>query len=154
MRASRFAIVVAACALVAGIAMPAHAGDWSQQGNDGGASYFQPEDPTIGVDSIASLTLAACGGGQPQGAHGAGGHQMPPPPEVGVASPIGRELAPVKELTGTIEAVETVHISPQVSGPVVKVHVADGVEVKAGDPILDRILGGEQQNRQLGVVLA
>lgn len=82
---------------------------------------------------IASLTLGACGGGQ---SHGDGGHQMPPP-QVGVAAPIARELAPVKELTGTIEAVETVQISPQVSGPVVKVHVADGAEVKAGDPILD-----------------
>ncbi|MBA3698796.1 MAG: efflux RND transporter periplasmic adaptor subunit [Planctomycetes bacterium] len=62
---------------------------------------------------------------------------MPPPPQVGVASPISRELAPVKEMTGTIEAVETVSLSPQVSGPVVKVHVADGAEVKVGDPILD-----------------
>lgn len=85
---------------------------------------------------VVALSLAACGGGQPLGAHGAGGHQMPPP-EVGVAAPISRELAPVKELTGTIEAVETVYLSPQVSGPVVKVHVADGVEVKAGDAILD-----------------
>ena len=48
-----------------------------------------------------------------------------------------RELAPTKEMTGAIEAVETVHVSPQVSGMVVKVHVADGAEVKAGDPILD-----------------
>ena len=85
---------------------------------------------------VAALTLAACGGGQPPGAHGAGGHQMPPP-QVGVAAPISRELAPVKEMTGTIEAVETVYLSPQVSGPVVKVHVADGAEVKVGDAILD-----------------
>jgi membrane fusion protein, multidrug efflux system len=82
---------------------------------------------------VASLTLAACGSGQQ---HGDGGHQMPPP-QVGVASPISRNLAPVKEMTGAIEAMETVHISPQVSGMVVKVHVADGAEVKAGDPILD-----------------
>lgn len=82
---------------------------------------------------IASLTLAGCGGDQ---THGGGGHQMPPP-QVGVAAPISRELAPVKELTGSIEAVQTVSINPQVSGPVVKVHVADGAEVKAGDPILD-----------------
>jgi membrane fusion protein, multidrug efflux system len=81
---------------------------------------------------ITSITLAGCGGGQPQG----GGHQMPPP-MVGVASPIMRELAPEKEMTGAIEAVETVQVSPQVSGVVVKVHVADGAEVKAGDPIID-----------------
>lgn len=81
----------------------------------------------------ASLTLAGCGGGQQ---HGDGGHQMPPP-QVGVAAPISRELAPTKELTGTIEAVEMVQVSPQVSGLVTKVHVADGAEVKAGDAILD-----------------
>ena len=82
---------------------------------------------------MVSVTLTSCGGDQ---AHGGGGHQMPPP-QVGVATPISRELAPVKDLTGSIEAVEMVNISPQVSGPVVKVHVADGAEVKAGDQILD-----------------
>lgn len=92
---------------------------------------MRPLVPSLVV--ITLFTLVSCGGDH---AHGDGGHQMPPP-QVGVASPISRELAPVKELTGSIEAVETVHINPQVSGPVVKVHVADGAEVKAGDPILD-----------------
>ena len=82
---------------------------------------------------IASLTLVGCGKDQ---AHDGGGHQMPPP-MVGVASPISRELAPVKELTGSIEAIETVQLNPRVGGLVVKVHVADGAEVKVGDPILD-----------------
>ena len=58
MKASRTAIVMAVCALVAGLATPARAGDWPQQGNDGGQSYSQPDDPAIGVDSIASLALA------------------------------------------------------------------------------------------------
>jgi RND family efflux transporter MFP subunit len=80
-----------------------------------------------------SLSIAGCGSDQQ---HGDGGHQMPPP-QVGVAAPIARDLAPTKELTGAIEAVETVQVNPQVSGMVVKVHVADGAEVKAGDPILD-----------------
>jgi RND family efflux transporter MFP subunit len=43
----------------------------------------------------------------------------------------------VKEFTGNIEAVDTVQINPRVGGLVVKVHVADGAEVKAGQPILD-----------------
>ena len=86
--------------------------------------------PSLAI--AASLTLAACGSGQPHG----GGHQMPPP-QVGVSSPIARELAPTKEMTGAIEAIEMVQVSPQVSGMVVKVHVTDGAEVKAGDAILD-----------------
>lgn len=83
---------------------------------------------------ITSILLAGCGANQPHG--GGGGHQMPAP-EVGVAMPITRDLAPVKEFTGSIEAVDTVQINPRVGGLVVKVHVADGAELKAGEPILD-----------------
>ena len=82
---------------------------------------------------VCALTLSGCWDKKPPGA---GGHQMPPP-QVGVATPISRALAPVKELTGSIEAVDTVILNPRVNGVVVKVHVADGAEVKAGDAILD-----------------
>lgn len=82
---------------------------------------------------ISVIALSGCLGEKP---HGAGGHHMPPP-QVGVAAPIARSLAPVKEMTGSIEAVETVELNPRVGGVVTKVHVADGVEVKAGDGILD-----------------
>ena len=85
---------------------------------------------------VTALTIAGCGAGAP-GAHGDGGHQGPPPPEVGVAAPLARELPVVRELTARVEAIETVTLNPQVSGLVIKVHVADGAEVKAGDPILD-----------------
>ena len=87
--------------------------------------------PALAV--ITTLGLSSCGGDQ---SHGAGGHQMPPP-QVGVATPITRELPMVRELTGRIEAIETVELKPRVSGVVERVHVADGAEVKAGDPILD-----------------
>lgn len=82
---------------------------------------------------FCALTLSGCLAGKPPTA---GGHHMPPS-EVGVATPISRTLAPVKELTGSIEAVDTVILNPRVTGMVTKVHVADGAEVKAGDAILD-----------------
>ncbi len=85
--------------------------------------------PALAV--LGALTLTGCGDSAPHG-----GHHMPPP-QVGVASPITRELAPVKEMTGSIEAIEVVELNPRVSGVVTKVHVADGAEVKAGDPVLD-----------------
>jgi multidrug efflux system membrane fusion protein len=82
---------------------------------------------------LVTLVLAGCGGDQ---SHAGGGHQMPPP-QVGIASPIARTLPVVRDMTGRIEAIETVELKPQVSGLVLRVHVADGAEVKAGDPILD-----------------
>lgn len=75
------------------------------------------------------LVLAACGGA-PQ-------MPQPPPPQVGVAAPIARELPLQRELSGRIEATQTVELSPQVSGRVARVLVGDGAEVKAGDPILE-----------------
>nr|MBA3938068.1 efflux RND transporter periplasmic adaptor subunit [Planctomycetota bacterium] len=68
-------------------------------------------------------------------AHGAGGG-MPPPP-VGVAAPLKRDLPVVREMTGRLEAVETVELRPRVSGVVDRVLVSDGAEVKVGDVILE-----------------
>lgn len=76
------------------------------------------------------LLLAACGGPPMDGMMG-----KPPPPEVGVASPIARELGVMRDLTGRIEALETVEIKPQVSGTITKVLVADGAEVTAGQAL-------------------
>jgi RND family efflux transporter MFP subunit len=59
-----------------------------------------------------------------------------PPPQVGVAAPIERELPIERIISGRIEAVESVELSPQVSGIVLRVLAADGAEVKAGDPVL------------------
>ena len=78
------------------------------------------------------LFIASCGGD-----HAADGHHGMPPPQVGVAAPIMRELATERQLTGTIEAIEVVQLNPQVSGLVTRVYVADGAEVKAGEAILD-----------------
>ncbi len=79
---------------------------------------------------LAAIVLIAGCGGPPE---------MPqmPPPEVGVAAPISRELPVERVLSGRIEAVETVELSPQVSGIVLQVYAADGASVKAGDPILE-----------------
>jgi RND family efflux transporter MFP subunit len=80
---------------------------------------------------FSAALLASC---TTQPDHG-GGHQMPPP-SVSVAKPLLRTMAATKEFTGVLEAVNMVHLSPQVSGLVTQVHVADGAEVKAGEPIL------------------
>ncbi len=75
------------------------------------------------------LILAACGGPP----------EMPqmPPPQTGVAAPVQRELPVERVLSGRIEAVQTVEVSPQVSGIVLKVVASDGAELQAGDPILE-----------------
>jgi len=81
---------------------------------------------------VPLLALAGCGQApQPQ----AGG--FPPPPPVGAAAPIVKELPVERLLTGRIEAAAWVELRPRVGGTVVKVHVADGAVVKVGQPILE-----------------
>jgi multidrug efflux system membrane fusion protein len=75
------------------------------------------------------LALTACGGPPKMS-------QMPPP-QIGVGTPICRDLPVERVLAGRIEAVSVVSVSPQVSGIVLQVFAADGAEVKAGDPILE-----------------
>lgn len=78
---------------------------------------------------LPALVLAACGSPPPMPA--------PPPPAVGVAAPLVRELPVERVFTGRIEPTETVELSPQVSGRILRVLAADGAEVKAGDPLLE-----------------
>jgi RND family efflux transporter MFP subunit len=86
--------------------------------------------------------LFACGKSDGQGGPGANaGAGMPPPPSVGVASPVERSLPVERELIGAVETIESVQLMPRVGGLVVQVPVHDGAEVKAGDTILqiDRV---------------
>ncbi|MBN8525464.1 MAG: efflux RND transporter periplasmic adaptor subunit [Planctomycetes bacterium] len=80
------------------------------------------------IISLAILAIAGCGGPP----------EMPhmPPPQVGVAAPLERSLPIERVISGRIEAVESVELSPQVSGIVQQVLAKDGAEVKAGDPVL------------------
>jgi multidrug efflux system membrane fusion protein len=58
--------------------------------------------------------------------------QGPPPPAVGVATIELREVAPMSELTGRLEAVHHVDVRPRVSGYVTAVSFHEGAEVAAG----------------------
>lgn len=88
--------------------------------------------PSTVVASLAVL-LAGCGDQpKPQG-----GGQMPPPP-VGIATPVARELPTTREFTGRLEAIQSVELRTRVGGTITEVLVADGAEVKAGD-VLFRI---------------
>jgi len=75
------------------------------------------------------LLLAACSGGPPQ-------FQMPPP-AVGVASPITRELPVERVFTGRIEPIDYVEVSSRVSGTVLKTMVRSGSLVEAGQPLFE-----------------
>ncbi|HYE04940.1 MAG TPA: efflux RND transporter periplasmic adaptor subunit [Planctomycetota bacterium] len=83
---------------------------------------------------VIALALVGCGS-KPPGQGGAHG-QMPPPPTP-VAAVLERDVPVLRELTGRIEALHYVELRPRVSGVVEKVVVPDGVEVKAGDVILE-----------------
>lgn len=57
----------------------------------------------------------------------------PPPPSVGVAEVTVGDVQPWDELTGRVEAVDTVEIRPRVTGHVEAIRFHDGHEVRAGD---------------------
>ncbi len=82
--------------------------------------------------SLAALALlASCDkapAAKPPGA-------MPPPP-VGVATPVVKTLPRTRELTGRLEAVQTVELRSRVGGTILQVLVADGAEVQAGEVLM------------------
>jgi multidrug efflux system membrane fusion protein len=56
----------------------------------------------------------------------------PPPPSVGVAEVLARELPVVSELTGRLESSRSVEIRPRVSGYIDSVNFAEGARVERG----------------------
>jgi len=73
------------------------------------------------------LTLAGC-----DHKTGASAGSTPPLTQVGVATPIAMQLPATAELTGSIEALQTVELRPRVGGIIQKVLVEDGASVAAG----------------------
>jgi RND family efflux transporter MFP subunit len=84
----------------------------------------------LGVCLIVICVLCACG------AKPAASFAFPPS-VVGVANPLQRELPVVRELTGQVEAIETVSLQPRIGGLIIKVLVKNGSEVKVGEPIVE-----------------
>jgi RND family efflux transporter MFP subunit len=79
---------------------------------------------------VALLALASCGGGKPQVA-------ALPPPEVGVAPVVARDVVDFFETTGRTAAVDSVDIRARVAGYLVKVNFKDGDEVDPGDVLFE-----------------
>ena len=68
------------------------------------------------------------------------GAQAPPPPmvpQVTVAPVLERDVREWDELTGRLEAVDSVEVRPQVSGQLVHVAFAEGKEVAKGDVLFE-----------------
>lgn len=56
----------------------------------------------------------------------------PPPTPVGAAAVVLRDINPVNELSGRVEAIDAVGIRPRVGGYITAVHYKEGAEVAAG----------------------
>jgi len=76
--------------------------------------------------AVFAVSAAACAGTAAQPA-------APPPPNVTVAAAVSRPLTEWDELTGRLEAVNTVDVRPRVSGYVSAVHFREGAIVSPGD---------------------
>jgi len=76
--------------------------------------------------AVFAAVLAGCGS---QAAE----QTAPPPPQVGAAPVLIKQVAQWDEFTGRVEPVESVELRPRVSGYIDKVNYAEGQEVKKGD---------------------
>jgi len=80
------------------------------------------------LTAICAAVLAACSHSQAQPASNA----APPPPAVTVAEVIARPLHHWDELTGELQAVNTVEVRPRVSGFIDSVEFVEGARVRKG----------------------
>ncbi|HEY0332782.1 MAG TPA: efflux RND transporter periplasmic adaptor subunit [Stenotrophomonas sp.] len=76
--------------------------------------------------AVFAAVLAGCGS---QAAE----QSAPPPPQVGAAEVLVKQVSQWDEFTGRVEPVESVELRPRVSGYIDKVNYAEGQEVKKGD---------------------
>ena len=76
--------------------------------------------------ALSVAVLSACSGQANEAAQA-------PPPEVGVAPVLVRNVSQWDEYSGRIEAVESVDLRPRVSGYIERVNFREGQEVKKGD---------------------
>jgi multidrug efflux system membrane fusion protein len=80
------------------------------------------------LSAISAIVLTACGHSRAQSAADA----APPPPAVTVAQVIARPLHHWDELTGELQAVNTVEVHPRVSGFIDSVQFTEGARVSKG----------------------
>lgn len=88
--------------------------------------YLRTSTPILAV--IGSIVLSACGHSHAQSSVAA----SPPPPTVTVAEVIARPLHHWDELTGELQAVNTVEVHPRVSGFIDSVQFTEGARVGKG----------------------
>jgi multidrug efflux system membrane fusion protein len=80
------------------------------------------------LSAIGAIVLTACGHSRAQSA----ANVAPPPPAVTVAQVIARPLHHWDELTGELQAVNTVEVHPRVSGFIDSVQFTEGARVSKG----------------------
>jgi multidrug efflux system membrane fusion protein len=80
----------------------------------------------ISLTLLAALVLSACGKAAPVAS-------APPAPKVSVAKVLEQPVNEWDEVTGRLEAPETVQVRPRVSGQIDRVAFVDGALVKKGD---------------------
>ena len=77
---------------------------------------------------LVPVLLAGCKG-RPQAA------SAPPPAPVVVAQASVKTVPVALRAIGNVEAIDSVAVRPRVAGPILKVHIQDGAEVRRGQPL-------------------
>jgi multidrug efflux system membrane fusion protein len=81
----------------------------------------------LALASMIAVVVSACS------SEAAPGADMPPPPEVSVATVLSKPVHQWDSFNGRVTAVESVELRPRVSGYVQRVAFKEGQEVKKGD---------------------
>mgnify|MGYP001025025815 CR=1 FL=1 len=82
--------------------------------------------PALVLSAVIAVVVAACD------SNAAPNAEMPPPPEVSVATVLSKQVTQWDDFTGRVASPETVELRPRVSGYVDRVNYREGDEVKKG----------------------
>lgn len=91
---------------------------------------------SVGIVGFGLLGSAGCGPAGTPGAPGGGGERAPAAP-VRIAKVSRADLPYEIQAIGTVEAYSSVDVKSRVDGQIVRVHVADGEEIRAGQLLFE-----------------
>jgi multidrug efflux system membrane fusion protein len=101
-----------------------------RSGAPGERAHRAPVRASLAVLALASMIAVVVSACSSEAAPGA---DMPPPPEVSVATVLSKPVHQWDSFNGRVTAVESVELRPRVSGYVQRVAFKEGQEVKKGD---------------------
>lgn len=112
----------------------------------GGLVACSPRDATAPAPAEAGASAATAVSGQASGARVAAPAASAPPVSVTLVRALPRDFTVALEASGTVTALSSVEVKPQVSAQVLAVHVKEGQFVQRGQPLFTLDARGDTAN--------